>query len=203
MRIRRVGAAALLLECDGADQVEAWRRELWRRREDGELAAVDIVPAATTVLVDGLTDPVGAAATMKSWPAPPPAGAEPGKVVEIPAVYDGADLPAVAAHWGVSVEDAVDRLRAARFRVAFCGFAPGFAYLTGLPPAWAVPRLATPRPKVPAGSIALAGPYAGIYPRASPGGWRLVGHTSVSLFDVHRDPPALLPPGTVVRLVDA
>jgi KipI family sensor histidine kinase inhibitor len=87
--------------------------------------------------------------------------------------------------------------------VAFCGFAPGFAYLRGLPAAWAVPRLAVPRARVPAGSVALAGGYAGIYPSASPGGWRLVGRTAVTLFDVRREPPALLSPGTRVRLVTA
>jgi KipI family sensor histidine kinase inhibitor len=87
--------------------------------------------------------------------------------------------------------------------VAFSGFAPGFAYLAGLPDDWAVPRLATPRPKVPAGSVGLAGAYAGIYPTASPGGWRLVGRTETVLFDVRRDPPALLTPGTGVRLVRA
>jgi KipI family sensor histidine kinase inhibitor len=120
--------------------------------------------------------------------------------VEVPVVYDGADLDGVAAIWRVSRAEAIRRLTARELRVAFCGFAPGFAYLTGLPAAWTVPRLATPRPAVPAGSVALAGPYAGIYPTASPGGWRLVGRTDVNLFDVHRDPPALLTPGTRVRL---
>jgi KipI family sensor histidine kinase inhibitor len=107
-----------------------------------------------------------------------------------------------ARRWGVSRTEAVQRLSTAELRVAFCGFAPGFAYLTGLPAEWAVPRLPTPRPRVPAGSVALAGPYAGIYPTASPGGWRLVGRTEATLFDVHRDPPARLVPGTRVRLVE-
>ena len=88
------------------------------------------------------------------------------------------------------------RLTGTRFRVAFCGFAPGFPYLTGLPAELALPRLATPRPRVPAGSVALAGPYAGIYPGASPGGWLLVGRTDLVLFDVAADPPARLGPGT-------
>jgi KipI family sensor histidine kinase inhibitor len=203
VRIRRVGTAALLLECGDADEVEAWRAELWRRRASGELTAVDIVPAAATVLVDGLADPAAAEATISRWTPPPVAAAGPAPLVEIPTVYDGEDLRAVAAHWGVDVDRAIDRLRSAHLRVAFCGFAPGFAYLAGLPAEWAVPRLASPRPRVPAGSIGLAGPYAGVYPRASPGGWRLVGHTDLTLFDLRRDPPALLPPGTRVRLVDA
>ncbi len=118
-------------------------------------------------------------------------------------VYGGSDLPFVAARWGVSVEAAVRRLASTEFTVAFCGFAPGFAYLSGLPDGLAVPRLSTPRSKVPAGSVALAGEYAGIYPTASPGGWRIVGRTDARLFDIERDPPALLTPGTHVWLESA
>ncbi|QLQ38670.1 5-oxoprolinase subunit B family protein [Micromonospora robiginosa] len=203
MRIRPVGAHALLLDCDDAEQVEAWRAELWRRRAAGDLAAVDIVPAALTVLLDGVPDPETTAARIAGWhPRATAAGADAAEV-RVPTVYDGADLPAVAEHWGVDVPTVVDRLRRTRFRVAFCGFAPGFAYLAGLPPELAVPRLATPRTRVPAGSVALAGPYAGIYPAASPGGWLLVGRTEMVLFDVHADPPARLTPGTPVRLVPA
>jgi allophanate hydrolase subunit 1 len=206
MRIRPVGTNALLLECDPADQadqVESWRAELWRRREAGDLAADDIVPAARTILVDGVPDPESTADLIAGWPPPPPAGSATGSLLKIPIEYDGEDLPDVAALWGIGVTEAVRRISDTELRVAFCGFSPGFGYLTGLPPDWAVPRLATPRPKVPAGSVALAGPYAGIYPTASPGGWRLIGRTDVTLFDVHRDPPALLAPGTRVRLVPA
>jgi len=203
MSIRPVGAAALLIECADAAEVEDWRAELWRRRERGDLAVVEIVPGAGTVLLDGVEDPRGAARRIEGWAPPPAARPAEGPLVEIPTVYDGADLDAVAVLWGVGRADAVHRLSEASLRVAFCGFAPGFAYLTGLPPDWAVPRLETPRTQVPAGSVALAGPYAGIYPTASPGGWRLVGRTSADLFDVHRDPPALLAPGTRVRLVPA
>lgn len=203
MRIRQVGVAALLLECADGDQVEAWRGELFRRRDRGELYAVEIVPAARTVLLDGVPDPPAAAELISGWAPRPAAGTAPGPLVRIPTRYDGEDLPDVAAMWGISVAEAVDRLTGTELRVAFCGFAPGFAYLTGLPAAAAVPRLPTPRPKVPAGSVALAGEYAGVYPIASPGGWRLVGRSEVTLFDVRRDPPALLVPGTRVRLVAA
>ncbi|MGW0434709.1 5-oxoprolinase subunit B family protein [Micromonospora sp. NPDC003197] len=205
MRVRRVGEHGLLLDCTDAGQVEAWRAELWRRRAAGELAAVEIVPAARTVLLDGVPDPAATAELIARWLPKPVADSTTGNgpEVTIPTVYDGEDLPEVAALWDVTVEAAVERLTSTEFRVAFCGFAPGFAYLTGLPEQWAVPRLATPRTTVPAGSVALAGAYTGIYPNASPGGWRLVGRTEVTLFDVHRDPPARLVPGTRVRLVRA
>jgi KipI family sensor histidine kinase inhibitor len=201
MRIRPVGAHALLLDCDDADQVQAWRAELWRRRESGELTAVEIVPAAATVLLDGVPDPAAAATLIAGWTPRPAATTAAVDPVEVPTAYDGEDLPAVAGHWGTTVPEVIDRLRRTEFQVAFCGFAPGFAYLTGLPAELAVPRLATPRPRVPAGSVALAGPYAGIYPTASPGGWLLVGRTDLVLFDVDADPPARLTPGTPVRLV--
>lgn len=203
MRIHPVGAHALLLDCDDPAQVEAWRAELWRRRAAGDLAAVEIVPAAATVLLDGVPDPEATAARIAGWTPGTGVTAAGTAEVEVPTEYDGADLPAVAAHWGVEVPAVVDRLRRTEFRVAFCGFAPGFAYLTGLPADLAVPRLATPRTRVPAGSVALAGPYAGIYPAASPGGWLLVGRTELVLFDPHADPPARLTPGTRVRLVAA
>lgn len=202
MRIRPVGAHALLLECADTAEVEAWRAELWRRRSSGELTAVEIVPAARTVLVDGIPDPAEAAKQIQQWTPAPASAAETGPEVEIPTRYDGPDLADVAAAWAVSVPEAVRRISGAELQVAFCGFAPGFAYLVGLPESWAVPRLPSPRPRVPAGSVALAGAYAGIYPSESPGGWRLVGHTDVSLFDVRRDPPARLMPGVRVRLVD-
>lgn len=203
MRIRPVGAHALLLDCDDAGQVEAWRAELWRRRDTGELTAAEIVPAAATVLLDGVPNPAGTAARIAGWTPRPATTTATAREVEVPTVYDGTDLPTVAGQWGVDVPAVVDRLRRTEFRVAFCGFAPGFAYLTGLPAELAVPRLASPRTRVPAGSVALAGPYAGIYPTASPGGWLLVGRTDLVLFDVHADPPARLTPGTRVRLVPA
>ncbi|MEU1808120.1 5-oxoprolinase subunit B family protein [Micromonospora aurantiaca (nom. illeg.)] len=203
MLIRPVGAYALLLDCDDAEQAQAWRTELWRRREAGELTATEIVPGAVTVLLDGVPDPQAAAARIAGWRPRTAASGAATTEVRVPVVYDGEDLPLVAGYWHVDVPAVVDRLRRTEFRVAFCGFAPGFAYLIGLPSELAVPRLATPRTRVPAGSVALAGPYAGIYPAASPGGWLLVGRTDLPLFDVHADPPARLTPGTRVRLVDA
>ena len=192
MRVRRVGADALLLE---VDDPAAWFAELRRRRDLGELRVLDIVPGARPVLLDGLADPLGTAEAVREWyvgTATTTAAPE----VAIPVVFDGPDLDEVATMWGVGPDEVVGRLERIPWRVAFCGFAPGFAYLAGLPYQFAVPRLATPRPKVPAGSVGLADRYAGIYPSTSPGGWRLVGHTEVTLFDPDRTPPALLSPGT-------
>ncbi|WP_298553948.1 5-oxoprolinase subunit B family protein [Streptomyces luteogriseus] len=200
MKVLPVGEDALLVEVSSGDEAQALHAELLRRRAEGTLSAREIVPAARTVLLDGLDAPARLAAELTAAdlpPAPPRAR----DVVEIPVRYDGPDLADVAAHWGVP-EREVARLHAGtEFRVAFCGFAPGFGYLTGLPPRYDVPRRATPRTAVPAGSVALAGPYTGVYPRSSPGGWQLIGTTDAVLWDHARVPAALLAPGTRVRFV--
>ncbi|MFF4651546.1 allophanate hydrolase subunit 1 [Streptomyces sp. NPDC001380] len=203
MRVRPVGRRALLLEVDSAERVTAWHAELLRRRAAGRLPAdAEIVPAACTVLLDGLADAAALAAELTGWRVPP-AGTGGGPLLEVRTVYDGADLAEVAALWGVAVEEAVRIHSSVEYRVAFCGFAPGFGYLTGLPERWSVPRRATPRTSVPAGSVAVAGPYTGVYPQASPGGWRLLGRTGLRLWDPGRQPAALLAPGTRVRFVPA
>jgi KipI family sensor histidine kinase inhibitor len=200
MNVLPVGEDALLVEVSSGDEAQALHAELLRRRAEGSLSAREIVPAARTVLLDGLDAPARLAAELTAAelpPAPPP----PREVVEIPVRYDGPDLADVAAHWGVP-EREVARIHAGtEFRVAFCGFAPGFGYLTGLPPRYDVPRRSTPRTAVPAGSVALAGPYTGVYPRSSPGGWQLIGTTDAVLWDHARVPAALLSPGTCVRFV--
>ncbi|HYQ75686.1 5-oxoprolinase/urea amidolyase family protein, partial [Cellulomonas sp.] len=121
----------------------------------------------------------------------------------IPVRYDGPDLAEVARLTGLDEREVVRRHAAAEYTVAFGGFMPGFAYLTGLDPALHVPRRATPRERVPAGSVAVAGEFAAVYPAATPGGWMLLGTCDVPLFDVDRDPPALLRPGARVRFVPA
>jgi KipI family sensor histidine kinase inhibitor len=178
----------------------AWYAELCRRRASGELTALDIVPAARTVLVDGVPDPDALAARLPLWDPPASAATQVREPVEIPVEYGGPDLSTVAGLWDLDEAEVVATLDRTEFTVAFCGFAPGFAYLTGLPAELAVPRLDTPRTRVAPGSVGLAGEYAGIYPTASPGGWLLVGRTEVRLFDPAADPPALLTPGTRVRL---
>ncbi|MFJ3163738.1 5-oxoprolinase subunit PxpB [Streptomyces kanasensis] len=202
MRALEVGERALLLEFRDGEETGAFHAELLRRRAAGALPAVrDIVPAARTVLLDGLADPRRLAAEMAAWEVPPPRWRT-RPVVELPVRYDGPDLAGVAGVWGVAPRE-VPRIHAgAEYRVAFCGFAPGFAYLTGLPERYAVPRRSTPRTAVPAGSVGLAGPYTGVYPRSSPGGWQLVGTTEAVLWDPARQPAALLAPGTRVRFVE-
>lgn len=196
-----VGDHALLLEVDTGEAALALHAELLRRAAARTLPAVrEIVPAARTVLLDGVADPRRLAAEVARWDIPPPAGGH-DATVEIAVRYDGPDLADVAELWGVAPHE-VARIHAdTEFRVAFCGFAPGFGYLTGLPVHRHVPRRATPRTRVPVGSVALAGPYTGVYPRSSPGGWQLIGTTDAVLWDTARTPAALLSPGTRVRFV--
>ncbi|AUY54013.1 5-oxoprolinase subunit PxpB [Streptomyces sp. CB01881] len=197
--MRAVGEQALLVEVAGAAEVGALYAWLRERQAVGELPAVEeIVPAARTVLLDGVADVPALAALLRAA-RPTAATAAPGPLVEVPTVYDGADLAEVAGLWGVSPEAAVRIHTAPEYVVAFCGFAPGFGYLTGLPEQYAVPRHATPRSSVPPGSVALAGPYTGVYPRSSPGGWQLLGRTGLPLWDAAREPAALLAPGVRVR----
>jgi KipI family sensor histidine kinase inhibitor len=125
--------------------------------------------------------------------------ARPRRLHVIPVVYDGPDLSAAAARLGLS-PDELERRHAARvYRVRFLGFAPGFAYLGPLDPTLVLPRLSTPRLRVAAGSVAIAGDQTAIYPLDTPGGWHLVGHTPIRPFDVARDPPSLFAAGDEVR----
>lgn len=195
VQLRPVGPAAALAEV--GDAASALALATWARAHD--VGADEVVPAAETVLFDGVADLGGLAAVLAGWRPGEPVS--PGPLVEVPVVYDGADLKEVAALWGTDPAGVVARHSAVEYVAAFCGFAPGFAYLAGLPDDLAVPRLASPRPRVPAGSVGLAGSWCGIYPTASPGGWRLLGRTDARLWDVDRDPPALLAPGTRVVFV--
>lgn len=134
----------------------------------------------------------------------PAAAAGATRVVEIPVRYGGAhgiDLDAAAAELGLSPERLIECHTAPLYTVAMIGFAPGFPYLAGLDPALALPRLATPRSRVPAGSVGIGGAQTGLYPRESPGGWRLLGRTPLRLFDPARASPSLLAPGDHVRFV--
>lgn len=193
-RVVPCGDRALLADCsDPAGVADAVRRAALP-------GVVEVVPGAATVLVRHEAS-ADVAALIRTVAAvePAPRSAEQSAEVEIAVVYDGADLDDVAGLAGVSREEVVARHQASRFEVAFCGFSPGFAYLRGLDPVLEVPRLASPRTVVPAGSVAVADTWSAVYPRESPGGWRLLGTTTAPLWDVERQPPALLAPGTRVR----
>ena len=116
--------------------------------------------------------------------------------------YDGPDLGAIARATGLDTAEVVRLHSGARYRVAFCGFSPGFGYLTGLPESLHVPRRADPRASVPARSVGVAGEYSAVYPRVSPGGWNLLGTALVDLWDTGAERPALLAPGDEVRFVE-
>jgi KipI family sensor histidine kinase inhibitor len=202
MRLLPSGSTALLVELDELDDVLALYAALADEPPDG---VVDVVPAARTVLV--VTDParttLTAVADAVRRTTPRPGGQRTGDAIELPVHYDGADLHELAEQLGLGSDELVQRHTGAEWTVAFCGFAPGFGYLTQPGAAWDVPRRATPRTKVPAGSVALAGEFSGVYPRESPGGWQLIGRTDVAVFDLTREPAALLRPGTRVRFVEA
>lgn len=203
MKLLPAGPNALLVEVDDLEQAMALHAEVARRRRAGwapEL--VDVVPGGRTVLLEGLADPGAAARDLAAWTVPPAATA-PAEVVEVPCRYDGPDLAEVAAQWSTTPSAAARLHASVLYTVAFCGFSPGFAYLAGLDPGHNVARRPSPRTAVPAGSVAVAGPYTGIYPRPSPGGWQLIGRTDAILWDPRRDPAALLRPGCRVRFVPA
>ena len=203
MRVLRYGAHALLIECADLAHVTALYAELTRRRDAGTLPPIDdIVPAERTILIDGIRDPnarAALAADLPTWSLPAEPLLHHANAIEIPVHYDAPDLDEVAAAWQVSVSDVAELHSAYEYRVAFCGFVPGFAYLVGLPEVYHLPRRPTPRVSVPPGSVAVAGPYTGVYPRSSPGGWHLIGTTDADLWDLGRDDPALLTPGSTVR----
>lgn len=201
--VHRFGETALLVDLPDLAAVRSLHGALTSEVPAG---VVDVVPAARTVLVrcaapadvaDAQAWVEDALLRASSDDRPPTAGA----VVEIPVRYDGPDLDDVARWAGVSVEEVVARHSGREYEAAFGGFAPGFTYLAGVDPVIAAPRLATPRTRVPAGSVALAGELTAVYPGASPGGWRLLGRTDARMFDVDRDPPALVAPGARVRFV--
>lgn len=199
MRILRYGAHALLIECADTDEVAAVRAGLLARRPDLP-PFDDLVPAERTVLIDGLENPAPLARALETWEFPPPPTSL-APLITLDARYDGLDLADVAKSWKVTPAEAAKLHSGIEYRVAFCGFAPGFAYLTGLPEQYHLPRRPTPRTSVPPGSVAVAGPYTGVYPRSSPGGWHLIGTTEACLWDLTRTEPALLTPGARVRFI--
>jgi KipI family sensor histidine kinase inhibitor len=206
-RFRPVGRDALLVEVGGVDEAAAVYRLVRRLAADGQGSPQpprDVVPAARTVLLDHVADVdawqrllqshATSLADERSVP-----GAATGSETVLRVRYDGPDLDRVAAAWRCTPEEVVRRHSEAGYRVAFCGFAPGFAYCTSDREDPHVPRRDEPRTSVPAGSVGLAGRYCGVYPQTMPGGWQLVGTTDAVMFDPGRAEPALLNPGDRVR----
>ena len=211
LRWRPYGEHGVLLELGSLAAVHAAHR----RAQASGLAA-ESVPGAETLYLEAApgvaVDALLRVLAPPDGPAPPDAAATAdatgdatdapdGATVHIEVVYDGADLDGVAAMTGLDVGEVVRRHAAPRYTVAFLGFSRGFPYLAGLDPALVVPRLDVPRTSVPAGSVGMGAAFTGIYPMASPGGWRLLGHTSPDGFDERRDPPSVLAIGDRVRFV--
>jgi KipI family sensor histidine kinase inhibitor len=205
VRVLPSGSAGLLLECGDLDEVLGLYGVL---QADPPAGVLDVVPAARTVLLvldPGATTPERVRALVEDLEPGdgPTGGADEESVVEVPVVYDGGDLDDVAEILGCDRDEVVRRHTSGLWTVAFCGFAPGFGYLTADQGEWSIPRRDSPRTKVPAGSVALAGEFSAVYPRETPGGWQLIGRTDLEVFDLDRDPPALLTPETRVRFVEA
>lgn len=200
MRVLPAGESALLVEVEDVDAVLALSAAL---RDQPVAGVLESVPAARTVLL--LCDPAVATLTAvadavrRIRPAAHlPASQD---TVEIPVSYDGPDIDDVLAVTGQTRRELIDWHTNSQWQVAFCGFALGFSYLV-TDDAPSIPRKKTPRTTVPAGSVGLAGEFSGVYPRASPGGWQLIGRTELCLADVKADPPALLRPGVGVSFVE-
>lgn len=195
------GDRALLVELGSTDAAVSYAAAL--RAHPAPVVGA-IVPAATTVLVvagDGAD--LGELRQVLLGVSLQDEGttSDDDVLVEVPVVYDGEDLADVAGLTGLTRDEVVAAHTGQTWRVAFGGFAPGFGYLLGQDDRLHVPRRTESRTRVPAGAVGLAGEYSGIYPRTSPGGWQLIGRTDADLWDLHRDPPALLSPGVRVRFV--
>lgn len=208
LSIHAVGEAALCCTLPPPASLERQQR-IW------QLAAglanmpgvLELIPGMNnlTLVFDPLaTEPAALEQSVQLQWAKPPRSRRLGRRVDIPVRYGGEagpDLADVAAHCGLSPEEVVRRHTAAEYVVYFIGFQPGFAYLGGLNEALHTPRRAEPRVAVPAGSVGIGGAQTGIYPLITPGGWQLIGHTALPLFDPEAEPPTLLAPGDRVRFV--
>lgn len=217
LHLRACGERAVLVECESPAAATDLRLRLTGPARPASLE--DAVAGARSVLVvarsasalselrevvQQLVNPaLPRAGSPSAGPEPSPAPDTGGTVdpVEITVDYAGADLDEVARVTGLTTQEVVSAHTGTPWRVGFAGFAPGFAYLVGGDPRLRVPRRATPRVSIPAGSVALADGFSGIYPRSSPGGWQVIGTTDAPLWDLSRDPPALLTPGREVRFV--
>jgi len=204
MRLLACGDKAILVELEDASQ----RRQLEEAlRRDPVSGVLEHVPAARTVLVRAVSaDQVPAIALRLReiqldgrTTSSATVEAEP---IRIPTRYDGPDLDEVSRQLGLPPAKVIARHTGQLWTVEFAGFAPGFGYLLGDEGGLEVARRDSPRVRIPPGSVGLAGPYSAVYPGPSPGGWQLIGRTDEVMWDVTRDPPALLSPGTRVQFID-
>lgn len=202
MRLLPCGDTGLLVELGDLDDVLALYAELVDAPPEG---VVDLVPAARTLMLR--LDPTRTDADLVGRAVravePQPGNRPDSGHLDVPVVYDGEDLAEVGRLTGLGERGVVEAHTSQEWTVAFCGFAPGFGYLVGTDDRLTVPRRSVPRTRVPARAVALAGEFSGVYPRESPGGWQLIGHTTLQPWDLDRDPPALLVPGLRVRFVEA
>lgn len=202
MRLLPIHEGALLVQLDDLAQTLGLLASLQAQPIAG---VTEIVPGARTLLLSFKPEQLARAELAAQLRARPLdlAASPAGPLIEIPVHYDGEDIAEVAGLLGMDVPEVVRRHTGCEWFVAFTGFAPGFAYLGGGDPLLNVPRRASPRTRIPPGAVALAGGFSGIYPKASPGGWQIIGQTFTPMWDLARDPPALLQPGQRVRFVDA
>ena len=193
------GSNAVLLELDGGPSPAA----VAQRLRSSLSGVAEAVPGHDTLLLQWYSGRLGEIELRSALAIAAQSALETQEfaVIEIPLVYDGEDLAAVAEATGQSVAEVIELHSSVEYEAAFCGFAPGFAYLTGLPPQLRLARRSNPRTRVPRGSVAIAGEYSGVYPGVSPGGWHLLGTTRLRLFDPSSDVPALITPGAKVRFV--
>lgn len=205
MRFLPVSPRAFLVELADLEQTLALFDALNANPVSG---VAEIIPAAQTLMIrtaPGIAADAALAARISARQPGSGSGlvprSRPAEIIELPVTCDGEDLAAVAAHMGLSVAEVIAAHQASTWQVAFCGFAPGFAYMTCDDPRFDLPRRVTPRTRIPAGSVALAGRFCGVYPQETPGGWQLIGRTDVPMWNLSRDPPALLRPGARCRFV--
>jgi KipI family sensor histidine kinase inhibitor len=195
-RLLDYGDSGLLVECPDLADALALRAGL---RDEPWPEVAEIIPGARTLLLR-LDAALSAAQRRDLHTLTGETTRESeAEQVEIEVDYDGEDLPEVARLTDRTPEQVVEAHTGQLWTVAFCGFAPGFAYLQGEDERLRVPRRSSPRTRVPAGSVALADQWSGVYPREGPGGWQLIGRTAATLWDLAQSPPALLQPGARVR----
>ena len=199
-RVLPYGERAVLLACadlqDTQSLYAALRGDPWPEIEEVVAGAESLLLRLSAPLSDLRRDEL----EQLKPPRFDPTGSD---LITIEVEYSGEDLAVVAGLLDRSAEDVVAEHCGQTWTVAFCGFAPGFAYLYGENERLTVPRRDAPRTQVPAGAVGLADRWSGVYPRAGPGGWQLIGTTGRSMWDLERDPPALLQPGATVRFVSA